>query len=188
MSGFGKNIITGLLLAVVLIGCSGKESASEHVPGLSDSASMPDTEVRGAKIYLYERGTVTAEIISERIVKFEANDSTVAYKLDIDLLDSLGRVSTEIVGDSGIIRETAGLLYIYGNVVVIAEDESKLETDYLWWNSKTSRIKTDAFVKITREEDVISGWGLEADDRLDTIRILDQVSGTIRDAGKVSGE
>jgi len=186
MNSFVKTALLGLLFLGLLVGCSGQEPSATDRPGVNDSASKPDTEVSGAKIYLYDRGRVTTEILSEKIIKFESNDSTMAYKLDIDVLDSTGQVSTQIVGDSGIIREATGQLYIYGNVVVITEDKSRLETDYLWWDSKADKIKTDAFVKITREDDVITGWGLEADEKLNSYKILNQVSGAVEDPDKLA--
>jgi len=147
----------------------------------TDSSSLPDSEVSGARVYLYDRGQVTTEIIADKIVKFESLDSTMAYTLDIDILDSTGAVTTDIVGDSGIIREKTGNISIYGNVVVLTVDSFKLETDYLYWDAEADSIKSDAFVRLTKGEDVITGWGLQADQRLRSTKILDHVSGTITD-------
>lgn len=186
MRSFVIYALSGLLFCLMVAGCTGQDPSTNNASGLADSTSKPDTEVSGATIYLYDRGRVTTEIVSEKIVKFETNDSTMAYRLDIDVLDSLGQSSTHIVGDSGIIRESTGMLYIYGNVVVVTSDQSRLETEYLWWDSKSDKIKTDAFVTITREGDVITGWGLEADERLKGYKILNQVSGAVKDAGQLT--
>ena len=78
----------------------------------------------------------------------------------------------------GVIREQTGQLSIFGNVVVITEDNTKLETDYLFWNTTTDKIYTDAFVRITSEDGVLTGWGLEADQRLSSYQILSRVSGS----------
>jgi hypothetical protein len=43
-------------------------------------------------------------------------------------------------------------------------------------------IETDAFVRITKDDNVTTGWGLETDKSLSRIRIL-KASGTIRDSG-----
>ena len=174
-------------MALLLIAIGGCSSDKSNTSALTDDDSLfrPDSEVRGARIYLYDRGKVTSAIYSDRILKFEQQDSTAAYKLDIDILDSLGNVSTHVVGDSGFIRETKGQVNIFGNVVVTTDDGAVLETEYLWWDSNTDRIKTDAFVHITRGDDVITGWGLDADNRLKDFKILSQVSGTIADPEKL---
>ncbi|MEW6411371.1 MAG: LPS export ABC transporter periplasmic protein LptC [Candidatus Zixiibacteriota bacterium] len=179
------HILVVLLAALILTGCSNDSGKTSNVASAEDSLTRPDSEVSGAKIYLYDRGQVTSAIVSEKIIKFEEIDSTMAYQLDIDIFDSTGHVSTQVVGDSGIIRENRGVINIYGNVVVITDDSTKLETEYLWWDSNTDRIKTDAFVRITRGEDIITGWGLDADNRLKDFKILSQVSGTIEDPEKL---
>ena len=180
-----KSLLIAAIAGLLLAGCGSDQTNTSNLSSEADSISRPDSEVVGAKIYLYNKGKVTSEILSEKIFKFEAEDSTVAYKLDIDVYDSLGLVSTEIVGDSGIIRENKGQLNIYGNVVVTTDDSTRLETESLWWDSNTDRIKTDAFVRITRGEDTITGWGLDADNRLKDFKILSQVSGTLTDPEKV---
>jgi LPS export ABC transporter protein LptC len=187
VSSRGVISFIGLMVVFGLTGCGGEQTASTSQSASTDSIARPDTELSGARIYLYDKSRVTTEIVADKIVRFQAIDSTMAYKLDIDVYDSTGRVSTHVVGDSGIIRENTGRMHIYGHVVVINEDSSKLETDYLFWDSKTDRIQTDAFVKVTRGEDVMTGWGMEADQRLNHITILKQVSGTITDIKNLPG-
>jgi len=169
----------------LLAGCTGNDMAKNSEPGMIDSARLPDSEVADARIYLYDRGQVTAEIFANRIRKFEDIDSTVGYKLDIVFYDSLGLVTSTVVGDSGVIRETTGLLNIFGSVVVLTADSSRLETDYLLWDQKTQKIRTDAFVRITDiDGNVITGWGMEADRNLVPFKILRQVSGTVEETSE----
>jgi len=175
-----------LLVAVAFTGCGKEQTASTDQAAPTDSTLRPDSEVSGARIYLYDRGRVTTEIVAEKIVKFKTLDSTIAYTLDIDIYDSTGAATANIVGDSGIIREGTGNLSLYGNVVVITTDSFKLETEYLYWDSEVDSIKTDVFVRLTKDEDVITGWGLQADQRLHSTKILSRVSGTITDPKKLS--
>ena len=172
-----------------LAGCGKEQTASTDQGVLTDSTLRPDSEVSGARIYLYDRGRVTTEIVAEKIVKFEALDSTMAYTLDIDIYDSTGAATANIVGDSGIIWEGTGNLSLYGNVVVITTDSFKLETEHLYWDSEVDSIKADTltFVRLTKGEDIIAtGWGLQADQRLHSTKILSRISGTFTDPKKLS--
>ncbi len=183
MSGILKyKIVIFAALLMILGGCSSKEKVSSDADSTERAELLPDSELRGATIYLYEKDKVTTEVRAERLLKFEAKDSTVVYVLDMDFFDSTGRVTTELVGDSGIIRELANQLYVYGNVVVVTADSSRLETDYLYWNTNNDKIETDAFVRITKKNDVITGWGMEADPGLTRIKVLNRVSGTVHNA------
>lgn len=167
-------------MALAIGGCSSKEKvssdSSEHL------GTLPDSELRGATIYLYEKEKVTTEVQAEKLLKFEAKDSTMAYVLDVNFFDTAGQVTTHLVGDSGVIRELTNQLSVYGNVVVVTDDSSRLETDYLYWNTVKDKIETDAFVRITKKDDIVTGWGMEADPNLTHIKILNRVSGTMHDA------
>jgi LPS export ABC transporter protein LptC len=54
------------------------------------------------------------------------------------------------------------------SVVVINEDDDKLETELLNWDRKKDLIYTDRFVKLTRikTEEIIQGFGFESDSHL----------------------
>ncbi len=172
---------SALLLAVLLVaGCNSERIADKSTPSESDSLLIPDAEVYGATIQLYDKGRVTTKILADKIVKFDSIDSTMGYDLDIDFYDSTGAVSSHVVGDSGVIRENAGLLHIFGNVVVVTNDNRKLNTDDLLWNKATNKITTDAFVRITRGKDVVTGWGLVANNDLSQVTIK-KASGEMSD-------
>ncbi|MEK7775347.1 MAG: LPS export ABC transporter periplasmic protein LptC [Candidatus Zixiibacteriota bacterium] len=168
-----------LILVAIIAGCSSRERTATDSAKTSDTSVRPDSEVRGATIYLYEAERVTAEIHATRILKYQAKDSTMAYTVNVDAFDSLGALSTTLVGDSGLVREESGIMDVFGNVVVTTPDNATLQTDYLFWDSRTEKIRTDAFVRITRGQDTMTGWGLEADEKLTRLKILNRVSGKL---------
>jgi LPS export ABC transporter protein LptC len=181
-------ISTALIsLAVLAAGCSQK-TVSEADRMSADSTLRPDYETHGATNYLYEGGQVTAEIRADLIRRFEAIDSTMGYVLDIDFLDSLGRVKSNLVADSGVIREKNDQLEVFGKVVVITRDSARLDTDFLRWNPERRKIESEAFVKFIREGSVMAGWGMEADPDLGRLKILSQVSGSVSKKEITSGE
>jgi hypothetical protein len=55
--------------------------------------------------------------------------------------------------------------------VAINEAGEKLETELLYWDQKKALIYTDRFVKITTEDQIVQGYGLESDPRLSKRRI-----------------
>ena len=177
-------VLLPVVSALIWTGCGTEQSTDKSNAVMSDSAMLPDAEVLGATIKLYEGGQVTTRILADKIVKYESIDSTMGYGLDIDLYDSAGVVTSHIVGDSGVIRENAGLLHIFGNVVVVTNDNRRLESDDLMWDKVSDQITTDAFVRITRGDDVVTGWGLEANNSLTQVRIK-RASGEMSDTALV---
>lgn len=171
-------ILTTLLVTASFFGCGTREQTTDTLAD-ADSVNRPDAVVRGARIYLYNRGTLTTAVAADIINNFDDIDSAMGYRLDIDLFDSSGQAGTHIVADSGVIRENSNIMNLFGHVVVTTSDSTRMDTDYLRWNPGTNRIQTDAFVKITKKGDVITGWGMEADRELSRIKILRQVSGSM---------
>jgi LPS export ABC transporter protein LptC len=167
------------VMAGAVMGCSNQRSTEQSPDSSLDSVRRPDSDIRGATVYMYTRGTLTTEIRAERIVKFESIDSTMGYVLDVDFLDSLGKVTSSLVGDSGVIRETSEHMEVYGHVVVTTHDSRRLDTDYLVWDPKINKIHTDAFVRVILPGDTVTGWGLEAPRDLSRFKILNQVSGSV---------
>jgi len=173
-----------ILLLVVIAGCNRDDfSRSDHGDTLELNA--PDSEVSGATILLSDKGKITSEIVADKIIQFNDIDSTMAYVLNIKNFDSVGHVNSTVTGDSAVIREETRQYIIFSNVIVVTEDGTKLETDKLNWNPKTDKIHTDAFVRITNPEGVVSGWGMEADQKIKSYKILHQVSGEYEDASKI---
>lgn len=51
------------------------------------------------------------------------------------------------------------------SVIAVNEKKEKLETELLYWNQDKNTVYTDRFVKITSEDQIIMGTGLESDPR-----------------------
>jgi LPS export ABC transporter protein LptC len=87
-----------------------------------------------------------------------------------------------------VIREKTGRLDVFGKVVVVTQDSARLDTEFLRWNPERDKIETDAYVKFTRRDNVMTGWGMEADSDLGRLKILSQVSGSVRESEVTTGQ
>ncbi len=181
-----RKILTAVICAAIAItvaACANNDNlATDQMNG--DSLNLPNSELTGARIYLYNRGRVTTEILASRIIEYEASDSTMAYVVHVDAFDSTGKVSGQVTADSSVIRETSGRLDMFGHVVMTTDDSTEVRSEYLFWNSQTDSVETDSFVTITKVNDTVQGWGLRADVGLKSYKIL-QATGTITNAGEI---
>lgn len=73
-----------------------------------------------------------------------------------------------------------------GNVVVVTEEGRRLESEILHWDPQRSLIHTDAFVRFTDGDQVLTGYGLETDPDLTNVMIMKQVEGGFPDAPAAS--
>jgi len=92
---------------------------------------------------------------------------------------------TEVFNPSGSISAkyakyivNADLWELRDSVVVINENQDKLETESLFWSQPKDLIYTDRFVKFTNEDQIIMGTGFQSDTHLRRRKIF-RTSATI---------
>jgi LPS export ABC transporter protein LptC len=177
--------IAVVLAFALMAGCSDKNEIK--APGVSasdgDSTGVlrPDTRIRGAQIFLYDGSVKTTDIRAEYIEKYEKQDSTLAWGLDVYFYNSDGEQASHLTSDSGLVREILNIMIANGSVVVVNEEGSRLETEQLNYNGNSEMITTDSFVTIYQPAgDTLRGYGMESDRELKRIRIKRQVSGSLR--------
>lgn len=111
-----KIIIVPLLLSLIVTGCADISQNRHADSNTADSIRVPDSQFYGATHYIYKGGRVTAKILTDSSWTFDANDSTVAWNLDVFFYDSTGQISTALIADSGVIRANLGEYRIYGHL------------------------------------------------------------------------
>jgi LPS export ABC transporter protein LptC len=178
-------VIIILFLAAV-VGCSDKNEIK--APGAGDgsladtSAIRPDQQIKGASIFLFKGSVRSTEIKADYIEKYNKQDSTLAWGLDVHFYNSMGGETSHLIADSGLVRESVQYMVANGHVVVVSkEDNSRLETEQLFWNGLEQKVTTDAFVTIYQDGDTLMGYGFEADQDLKGFKIKRQVSGAFKD-------
>jgi LPS export ABC transporter protein LptC len=165
-----------ILVLLLGIACSRDESSAP-----APAAEVPDQIIENSTITFSEKGVRTAAIFAEYVEVYERKDLKKAKKLHVDFYDQDGAHTSTLEADSGVIQERKQKFEALGNVVVKTEKGIVLQTQSLRWNPETSKIVTDDFVTITKEEDVITGYGLEADQELKDLVIKRKVSGQIKE-------
>jgi len=99
----------------------------------------------------------------------------------IHFFDKDGRLQTTLTSRSGEYLLDSHDMVAYGDVVVVSVEGDVLETDSLRYVNQTDRIVSDSFVKLTRGNDVITGYGLECDHELGAVDIKRDVKARIID-------
>lgn len=81
--------------------------------------------------------------------------------------DGQDQASGHISANFGRYYEGDRLWEVRDSVVALNEKNELLETELLFWDEKKELIYTDKFVKITQQDQIIRGYGLESDPRFD---------------------
>ncbi|HEX9917269.1 MAG TPA: LPS export ABC transporter periplasmic protein LptC [candidate division Zixibacteria bacterium] len=171
-----KRIFLFLVFSLTFFFCCSQEEEKKS-PTLAD---VPDQVVEKTQMVFTVDGVRSTVIGADYVVKYERKDLTLAKKVHVDFFDKEGKHTSIMDADSGIIKEKRQELEALGNVVVISDNGVKLETESLRWDPRKQKVITDDFVKVTKEGDVIYGYGLEADQKLENFQIKKRVKGTIK--------
>jgi LPS export ABC transporter protein LptC len=173
-----KNSVAKILVLVLLAGfnCSKDES---NAPALAQD--VPDQIIENSTIIFSDEGVKSAAIFAQYVAVYEKLDLKKAKKLHVDFYGRDGSQTSVLRADSGVIQEGKQKVEALGNVVVTTQEGVKLQTQSLRWNPQDAKIVTDDFVTITKGRDLITGYGLEADQELKHFVIKKKVKGEIEE-------
>lgn len=87
------------------------------------------------------------------IVYFDSSFKIIFYNAE-------GKKESELTANHGLYHNRKGYAEAKGNVVVFNEKNEKLETEKLFWYKSLDKLSTNAFVKITRQEEILFGDSL----------------------------
>jgi len=92
-------------------------------------------------------------------------------RVRVYLFNERGDSSATVTADSLVFQTQKGLLDAYRNVVVVTEENKRLETEHLTWTQADRKIRTKRFVRIRTPTEVVQGNGLIADENLETYQL-----------------
>jgi len=92
--------------------------------------------------------------------------------------DDFGNVNSTITANYAIQYDRKKITEARNDVVVVNTKGETLNTEHLIWDEKEERIYTEEFVRITTENESITGYGFEADQEFNSYTIRN-IQGTI---------
>ena len=173
-------LAVGLMLGAMLLYSCGSED-TETPAEKTEVSSGPDQVMTNSEIYLTSDGRRKATIKSDTLFAYARVDTTLLYNVNVQLFDSTGAHSSTVTSDSARVSQRANTMAVFGHVKAWTNDNRRLVADSLRWNAKTERIETEGYVEIYRGEDMISGYGLEGDQRLEQTIIKRKPKGTFNE-------
>jgi LPS export ABC transporter protein LptC len=165
MKHFFRAVLAGVVVVTMLVSCGA--DSSDTPPAKTVVSSGPDQVMTNAEIYLTSDGHRKATIKSDTLLTYTRVDSTLLYNVHVLLFDSLGNQSSTVTSDSSHVNQHSNTMAVFGHVKAWTNDDRRLVADSLRWNARTEKIETEGYVEIYRGENMVSGYGLEADQRLE---------------------
>ncbi len=87
-------------------------------------------------------------------------------KLFVEKFDSVYATEASIKSDTAYFYKNKRLWHLIGNVFVVNVNDEQFTTDELFWDQRTQRIYSDAFIHIERKDVILEGVGFESNENL----------------------
>ncbi|MEZ5009290.1 MAG: LPS export ABC transporter periplasmic protein LptC [Chitinophagales bacterium] len=126
-----------------------------------------------------EEGIKRLEITAPLLKSYNKNPRKTEFPDGLKVAFFSGQSNTSnLTADYGENNEQSKELVVEGNVLFKNNKGEQLETEKLTWMEREAKIKTDAEITITTPTEIITGYGLEADEDFSNYTI-NSISGIV---------
>ncbi|MCW3788389.1 LPS export ABC transporter periplasmic protein LptC [Plebeiibacterium sediminum] len=163
-----------MLLAVLLFIYSCSSNKPEEIKAIEEIQNIPSLELYDYESFITDSGEVKYHLITPKLLNYDKReDPYKEFPLGGHIItyDSINVIRSEIKCKYAINYEKEKLWDLRNNVEAINKDGVIFNTEQLFWNETEKRIYTEKFIKITTEDNIITGYGLEATQDLDEYEI-----------------
>ena len=173
----GMRVIVSALLALGFNGCRGKPTSTPS----GAEIRIPDQEARDFTLTESSEGKKSWTLRASYAAMYNDRNLVDAQTVRIEFFDNKGQTYSTLTADHGLVHQQTNDLEARGHVNVVTTSGVRLETDSLRWINTTGKIVSDAFVRVTRKHDVVTGWGFESDANLDHFHLSREVRAEVRE-------
>lgn len=175
-----KRIVFFIAFLSILSACSNK---LEEVEEIADEFLSVE-HGQEVEILFTEDAVPTIKIVAPTAVRYNLLPPDMPYTafpdgLKLYVYDQDGQLDSELSANSGKMSDNSDDLTVNGNVVIINQKGEKLNTETLTWNKVEKKIRSEGFVKIFTDDEIIYGTGFEADENF-TNYVIYNIKGTVK--------
>ncbi len=154
---------------------------SGTTPQATGDTILPDSAeqvIIGLRMRLTDRSVAKGELLSDKAYTYDKGNRLELLVVHVTFYDSLGAKDGQLTAREGTYNLRLNRLEARGNVVVVREDGTRLETQQLVYDELRNQIFSDSsFVLNEPPRRQITGIGFESDPQLTRFRVLRQFKG-----------
>lgn len=178
-----------LLLSALLLltGCTEGTDQTDTSMVADPAEDLPEQQFFDYRLIESAAGVRQWVLESDEMQKFSGQRPALLITVNMDFYRD-GEYFSTLTADSGRANLQTKDIHTWGNVVVVTRDGRRLETSELFFSNETQLIHNDVFDRFTREDDVVTGIGLEATPDLEYIEIKQRVEAEVSDETSTEGD
>jgi len=144
------------------------------------AGDLPDQEVSDFVVSETDQGKMEWKLYARSAAVYQARSTIVAQSVRVDFFDEQEHRSSTLTAREGELNQVQRDMVARGNVVLQTAEGTRMSTEQLRFLNRTQRITTDAFVRVERAGDVLTGYGFESDPELHHFEFKRQVNALVR--------
>jgi LPS export ABC transporter protein LptC len=176
-----RRFLSPFLRLSALIYFASCENDLEKVKEVTSLDSFPQETAENIEVIYSDSGQVQARMRAPLMEHYVRDKPFIEFTkgVHVEFFDYQMKVESELTANYAISYENEKKMIAKHDVVVINKKGEKLNTELLIWEEREQKIHTPEFVKITTEEEIIFGDGLEANQDFTKYKITN-IKGTIQ--------
>jgi len=175
------------LVAAALALVVGACGSDDHVVPLPPAGELPSEEVRNFTLAESDQGQPEWTMHADYAASYQQRGVIEAQNVVVDFFDDKGARYSHLVAKQGIVHRPMNDMEARGQVVVTTTDGVRVETERLRFLNRERRIDSDAFVRLTRHGDVVTGVGFTSDPSLEHFTLKHEVRAQVQSDSKGGG-
>jgi LPS export ABC transporter protein LptC len=179
LSVFSLRAFMVFVISVTFIRC---ENSIEEIEQLTiETKDLSASTSKNVYLRYSDSAKVMVKIFAPVLEQFTSKTEPydlMPEGLTIEFLDSLGNIESQVKSNYAIHYPKQNRLELSNDVRAYNKDGVQLNSEHIIWNSKTQKITSDDFVKITTGDEIIYGDGFEANQDFNDYKIS-HIKGTI---------
>ncbi|MFO8055398.1 MAG: LPS export ABC transporter periplasmic protein LptC [Bacteroidales bacterium] len=151
---------------LMLFACS---NDMEMVSAISKEKELPVDIAKDVVISYSDSGQVKVHLDSKKMESYAGEKPYIEMPegLYVKFYDNNGSVKSTLTANYAISHEKSKTMEAKNDVVLINVKGEQLNTEHLIWKQQENKIVSNEFVKITTDDKILFGEGLEADETMD---------------------
>ena len=158
-----------LSISLVILSCS-KDPIAELPPDINPEVERADN----IEIFYSDSAKVKIKISGPVMLSHETNNipqEEFTEGVLVDFFDEDGNPSSQLTAKYGTRFQRQNKVIVRDSVVWKSIENETIETEELIWDSRAKKVFTKKFARISRADEIIYGYGFEADQDFSNARI-----------------
>ena len=163
-----------------LLSCENKK---EDIEKVTQNEVLPIETLENAEILYSEKGQIKVKVEAQLIERYggEKPYSEMREGIIVTFYDSAMNETSRLTANYAIDKMSEDIMEAEDDVVVINEENEKLETEHLIWDQKKEKIYSNVYTKITTEDEIIRGEGFESNPEFSKYKIIKPIGTLTRE-------